>query len=124
MITEMPKPLPPEASFTYSPLNPAANKTVTFDASNSSDPDGTIIIYLWDVGDGTTGAGITATHSYKLDGTYTVTLTITDNNALTETATKSINNVIPEFPSWTILPLLVTATLLILICKKRLPENR
>jgi len=86
----------PEASFTYSPLNPEANQTITFDASGSSDPDGTIINYFWNFGDGTTGAGMTATHSYPLDGTYTVTLTVTDNDALTDTTTETINNMIPE----------------------------
>jgi PKD repeat protein len=114
----------PEASFTYSPLNPEANETITFYASGSSDPDGTIVNYFWSFGDGTTGAGITATHSYTLDGTYTVTLTVTDNDALTATTTETINNVIPEFPSWTILSLLITATLLIIICKQKLPKNR
>jgi len=122
-ITVSPPKQPPEASFTYSPLDPQANQTVTFNASGSSDPDGTIIDYFWSFGDGTTGTGITATHAYVLDGTYTVILTITDNDAYIETATKAIYNVIPEFPSWTILPLLLTATLLILIYKKRLPKT-
>lgn len=113
----------PEASFSYSPLNPEVNETVTFDASGSSDADGTIINYMWDFGDGTTGAGITATHSYTLNGTYTVVLTVTDNDDLTDTTTKTISDVIPEFPSWIILPLLITATLLIIIYKQKLPKT-
>jgi len=36
---------PPIASFTYTPENPLVNETITFDASSSYDPDGTIISY-------------------------------------------------------------------------------
>lgn len=121
-------PLPkeaPEAAFTYSPLNPTTNETITFDASGSSDPDGMIINYIWDFGDGITGTGMTVTHSYASDGSYTVTLTVTDNDSLTDTATKTISNVIPEFSLWIIIPLFMTATLsAVIVCRrltKRLP---
>jgi len=63
--------------------------SVNFDGSGSSDPDGTIISYAWDFGDGTTGTGVNPAHTYAQDGTYTVTLTVTDNDGLTDTATTS-----------------------------------
>ncbi|MCW7074989.1 MAG: right-handed parallel beta-helix repeat-containing protein [Candidatus Methanospirare jalkutatii] len=70
---------PPIADFTYLPLLPAVGQTITFDASNSTDPDGTIISYEWDFGDGTTGSGKVITHSYEESKIYRVTLTVTDN---------------------------------------------
>jgi hypothetical protein len=94
---------PPVASFTYSPPDPQVNDTITFDASGSSDTDGTIVSYLWDFGDGETSTSQNPTHAYNQEGSYNVTLTITDNDGLTDTATATIADiVIPEFPSWTI----------------------
>jgi len=85
-----PEPEAPEASFTSSPGSPEYGEIVTFDASGSTDPDGTIVNYVWDFGDGNTGSGVTATHSYATVGTYGVTLTVTDNDGLTATALKEI----------------------------------
>jgi PKD repeat protein len=76
----------PVASFTYSPRDPVVTETVTFGASASHDPDGTIVSYVWDFGDGTTGSGMTATHAYTAEGTYNVTLTVTDDDGLKATA--------------------------------------
>jgi len=73
---------PPVASFTYSPLTPYTGETVTFNASESYDPDGNIVSYAWDFGDGTNGTGQITTHTYANDGTYTVTLNVTDNDDL------------------------------------------
>ncbi len=54
--------------------------TVNFNGSGSSDPDGTIVSYAWDFGDNVTGTGVTTSHIYTAIGTYTVNLTVTDNN--------------------------------------------
>ena len=66
---------PPVASFTVSPGDPVA-----FDATSSSDPDGTVARYDWDFGDGATlpNGGPTPTHAYA-PGSYDVTLTVTDD---------------------------------------------
>jgi glucose/arabinose dehydrogenase/PKD repeat protein len=85
-----PAPLPPVAVFTFHPSPVATDVPVAFDASNSSDSDGTIRSYAWDFGDATKGAGKTETHSYRSRGTYRVALTVTDSENLTNTTTESV----------------------------------
>jgi|GEM_PF-1261920 len=80
----------PTASFTYTPPNPTVNQSITFNASTSYDPDGTIVKYEWSFGDGTNGIGKIVTHSYSSAGDYTVNLTVTDNDGETNTTTKLI----------------------------------
>jgi PKD repeat protein len=53
--------------------------TLYVDASGSYDIDGWIVEYAWDWGDGTTGTGVMADHTYSMAGIYTVTLTVVDN---------------------------------------------
>ncbi len=60
---------------------------ILFDGSGSTDPDGTIIAYKWNFGDGTFTKGKITNHIYSHIGTYTVTLTVTDNNGASNTAT-------------------------------------
>lgn len=81
VYVELPK-MPPVASFTYT----TDQLTVSVDASSSYDPDGTIVSYDWSWGDGTTGSGVTAKHTYAMGGTYEVVLTVTDNDGLTDEA--------------------------------------
>ncbi|MCL3861290.1 PKD domain-containing protein [Actinotalea sp. K2] len=68
---------------------------VSVDGSGSSDPDGTVAGYAWDFGDGATGAGVTASHTYAAAGTYTVTLTVTDNQGATGTVAAEVTVVEP-----------------------------
>jgi PKD repeat protein len=60
---------------------------VTFDGSGSFDSDDTDVInqYVWTFGDGTTGAGEVAQHTYTVPGTFIVNLTVTDNEGDTNT---------------------------------------
>lgn len=80
---------PPVASFTFTPTAPNVSQTVTFNATASSDPDGTIASYKWDFGDLTvvTETDPITTHAYADAGNYTVTLTVTDNGTIPITDT-------------------------------------
>ena len=71
--------LPPTAAFSYAPSSPTTADTVAF-ADSSSDADGTIVAWSWDFGDGTTSTQRNPTHQYGDDGTYLVTLVVTDND--------------------------------------------
>lgn len=53
---------------------------VSFSSAGSTDPDGSIISWLWDFGDGGTSSSANPSHTYAAAGNYTVTLTVTDNN--------------------------------------------
>ncbi|WP_436935881.1 malectin domain-containing carbohydrate-binding protein [Halovenus marina] len=81
----------PIASFTASPTNANTGETVSFDASGSSDPDGSIASYSWDFGDGETATGATPSHTYDTAGTYTVELTVTDDDGATTTVTEQVS---------------------------------
>ena len=83
---------PPVARFTFSPQNPQVNELVTFDGRGSSDPDGTIVRYSWDLnGDGRVDAlGSVIQARYSRAGTYTVTLTVTDDRGATGSISQTI----------------------------------
>jgi PKD repeat protein len=84
--------------------------TVDVDGSGSYDPDaphGMIMSYDWTFGDGGTASGPTASHTYALAGTYTVTLTVTDDKGLIGVAVASVE-IINLAPVSTIAPPVVT----------------
>jgi subtilisin len=76
----------PTATFTYACVDLACD----FDASDSSDSDGSVVGYAWDFGDGNTGTGVTVSHAFGTAGTYTVTLTVTDDDGATGSDAQSV----------------------------------
>jgi len=60
----------------------AVDEFITFDGSGSRDPDGGIVDYHWDFGDGTEARGVNVRHRYGAGGRYAVTLTVTDDSGL------------------------------------------
>jgi len=81
----------PSASFTVTPSTGQFPLTVAFDASASSDSDGSITSYSWIFGDNTApGSGATVSHQYQTAGTFTATLTVTDNRAATASTTRVV----------------------------------
>jgi PKD repeat protein len=75
------------------------NTMVGFNGTQSSDPDGTIVGYAWVFGDGATGSGMTPSHAYAAPGTYTATLTVTDNNGAHGNDNSVVTVVTPN-PTW------------------------
>ncbi len=70
--------LAPIATFTASPTTGQPPFLATFDAAGSSDPNGGSLTYSWDFGNGQTSTGVSATQTFSTAGSYTVTLTVTD----------------------------------------------
>jgi len=104
----------PTASFTFSPSTPKVNEIVTFDASGSSDPDGSIVSFKWDFGDGnvTTVSSSTVTHVYAASQSYTVTLTVTDNEGFTNVQTQTV--LVEEAPQTNVLLYVGVAVIIVI----------
>lgn len=77
----------PIAAFTYN----CSGLTCQFDASQSSDQDGSIVNYQWGLGDSQAAAGKNINHIYSTTGSYTVRLTVTDNQGAFTATTKEIS---------------------------------
>jgi len=83
-------------SFTGGPVNQAPTAAangpysgekdvaVSFSSAGSNDPDGTIVSYAWDFGDGGSSTAANPSHTYAATGTFTVTLTVTDDGSATD----------------------------------------
>ncbi|HWM01823.1 MAG TPA: PQQ-dependent sugar dehydrogenase, partial [Actinophytocola sp.] len=80
----------PPTAVIKSTVDPAT-RTVTFDATSSSDPNGDEPTYAWNFGDGTTGAGPQASHTYPAGQAFTVTLTARDPEGLTGAARATVH---------------------------------
>jgi hypothetical protein len=95
----------PTASFSFSPSDPVVDETISFDASGSSDSDGSIVSYEWDwTNDGTfEDSGQTASHSYGSSSNFNAVLRVTDDEGATDTVSNvvevgsgSVDNPAPE----------------------------
>jgi serine protease len=80
---------PPEAAFTVSTDIGSGPLAVVFDASGATGGSG-VLRYGWDFGDGNSGDGVRASHTYEEVGVYTARLTVTDESDLTGTASHVI----------------------------------
>jgi PKD repeat protein len=97
---------PPTADFTFSPTPAFVNETVFFNATISTPATGrTIVKYEWDFGKGSGGSGVTVSKAYDLAGTYTVTLTVTDDAGAVASKSKTVAVTAPVVvPDFTFLP--------------------
>lgn len=88
IVVESPPPTneAPTAAFDHE----VSNLTVSVDAAESHDPDGTVASYLWDFGDGGTASGVTASHTYTDAGEYTITLTVVDDGGASDQAAAQV----------------------------------
>ena len=77
----------PPVAQTQQTIEGTQNSPLTFTASGSYDPDGSITKYAWDFGDSNPRSDVTTTHTYTTTGDYTAALTVTDDQGATDTAT-------------------------------------
>lgn len=72
---------PANSAPTANPGGPYAGSpgmAVAFDGTGSQDPDGDVLTYAWNFGDGTTGSGPTPSHTYAMAGNFEVSLIVSD----------------------------------------------
>ena len=81
----------PAAAASATPLSGNAPLEVDFSSAGSYDPDGTLVSYAWDFGDGGTSTQANPVHTYATAGSYQAVLTVTDNLGLTGSASLTIS---------------------------------
>ena len=83
----------PFAAINATPTNGSTPLAVSFDASASSAPNGSIAQYIWDFGDGETDSGIAVDHTYTSGGCERASVTVTDNIGIEDSAALRIDPV-------------------------------
>jgi len=114
--------VPPAASFTTHPSPPLTTNTpVTFN-STSTDPDGTIINWTWNLEENLTLYGDTITHTYPHDGSFNITLTIRDDDGDTDILAHTLilqkKDTGNSTPGFGVLIILTSTTLALFLRKK------
>src|SRR3990170_3547389 len=96
--------LPPVPVISVTPASGRPNTVFAFTGRASADPDGWIAAFYWTFGDGGFTTAANATHRYAGPGTYTVSLTVSDDEGLNATAWSQLNvtgqNQLPVIESW------------------------
>lgn len=90
-ISDPPPANAPPTADANGPYASTVGQPVTFSSAGSTDSDGSIVSYVWDFGDGSIESGESPNHTYTALGSYTVTLTVTDDQGDTGTATAQAN---------------------------------
>jgi PKD repeat protein len=103
----------PSASFTYEPTTPEVDETVTF-TDISDDTDGDIVNWTWQFGDGTISYEQNPQHAYNTSDTFTVRLTVTDDDGATDNSTLTIDVEEKEEEANWILPIVAIIILVII----------
>ena len=107
--------LAPLPQINVTPLLGFAPLTISADGNGSSDPNGTIVSYDWDFGDGNGAMGLSVGHTYAAPGNYTVLLTVTDDQGATASVSQTVTaNTAPQAaftisPTNALLPVTVSA---------------
>ncbi len=81
----------PIADLIANPLTGTVPLNVSFNANNSTDPDGDALTYTWDFGDGAMGSGINTSYTYTVAGSYNAILTVDDGNGGSDQTSITIN---------------------------------
>jgi C1A family cysteine protease len=87
----------PIGSLLATPTSGTIPLAVVFDGSASHDPDGQIVAHDWVFGDGSTGVGNIISYTYTVGGTYTATLTVTDDKGAKSSTSVAIQAIDPNF---------------------------
>lgn len=82
------------------PYSGTVGESISFSSNGSNDPDGTIVAYSWNFGDGSNSSAANPTHIYSEAGTYLVTLTLTDDDGAQTDEVTSVQ-VVSNFFKWT-----------------------
>ena len=97
-IVQLISDLPPKAVPTATPTSGPVPLSVAFSGTQSSDPDGTVVGFSWDFGDGQISTEPSPSHTYTSPGTYAVTLTVTDNSGSTASRSLPITATVVQPP--------------------------